>query len=60
MNLPTKIETGSGTEKNRVRVAEGWGGMAWEADMSRREPSHTSWIDNKVLLYSTRNYIHYP
>jgi len=28
-----------------------WGGMAVD------KPSHLEWIDNKVLLYSTGNYI---
>ena len=33
------------------RVGEGWVGM---------QSNITEWINNKVLLYGTRNYIHYP
>ena len=38
----------------------GRGGMDWEFRMSRHKLSHREWINNKVLLYSTRNYIQYP
>ena len=36
------------------------GGMDWEFGVSRCKLLHTEWINNKVLLYSTGNYIQYP
>ena len=36
------------------------GGMDWEFGISRCKLLYTGWINNKVLLYSTGNYIHYP
>ena len=35
-------------------------GKAWESGISRGKLLCIEWIDNKVLLYSTGNYIHYP
>ena len=55
-------------ENNTVVVAKGergaagleWGrGMDWEFAAGRRKLLHLEWI-NKVLLYSTRNYIQSP
>ena len=49
--------------ENRLVVAkkEGvWGGMEWEDGVSRCKLSCLEWINNKVLLYSTENYIQYP
>ena len=34
--------------------------MDWELGISRCKLSHIEWIDNKVLLYGTGNYIQYP
>ena len=34
--------------------------MEWGAGVSRRKLSYTEWINNKVLLSSTENYIQYP
>ena len=31
-----------------------------EEKWTRGKPLHLQWIDNKVLLYSTGNYIQYP
>ena len=42
---------------SRGRV--GWGGMDWEFGVSRCKLLHIKWINNKVLLYSTDNYIQY-
>ena len=41
---------------------ESWGGrgMDWEFGVGRRKLLHLEWIHNKVLLYSTGNYILYP
>ena len=36
------------------------GGMDWEFGISRCKLLSIEWINNKVLLYSTGNYIHYP
>ena len=36
------------------------GGMEWEAGASRCKLLYIEWINNKVLLYSTGNYIQYP
>ena len=36
------------------------GGMAWECGVSRCKLVHIGWINNKVLLYSTGNYIQSP
>ena len=39
---------------------EGGGGMGWEFGISRCKLVYIGWINNKVLLYSTGNYIQYP
>ena len=39
---------------------EGRGGMEWEFGISRCKLLCKKWINNKVLLYSTGNYIQYP
>ena len=36
------------------------GGMEWEFGISRCKLLYIGWINNKVLLYSTGNYIPYP
>ena len=49
--------------EGRLVVAKGeWGGggMDWEFGVSRCKLLHIEWINNKVLLYSTGNYIQYP
>ena len=49
--------------ESRLEVAKGeWGGrgMDWEFGVSRCKLLHLEWINNKVLLYSTGNYIQYP
>ena len=38
----------------------GGGGKDWEFEVSRCKLFYIGWIDKKVLLYSTGNYIHYP
>ena len=43
-----------------VAKGRGWGGMDWEFGISRCKLLYTGWINNKVLLYNTRNYIQYP
>ena len=34
--------------------------MEWEFGISRRKLAYIEWINNKVPLYSTGNYIQYP
>ena len=49
--------------ENRLVIANeegGGGGKAWEFGVSRDKLLHTGWINNKVLLCSTGNYIQYP
>ena len=36
------------------------GGIAWEFGISRCKLLNTGRINNKVLVYSTENYIQYP
>ena len=36
------------------------GGKDWELGVSRCKLLYIGWINNKVLLYSTGNYIQYP
>ena len=44
-----------------VAKGEGAGaGMEWEVGVSRCELLYIEWINNKGLLYSTGNYMHYP
>ena len=38
----------------------GSGGMDWEFGVSRYKLLYIEWINNKVLLYSTGNYVQYP
>ena len=48
--------------ENRLVVAKGkevGGGMKWEIGVSRCKLLYIEWV-NKVLLYSTENYIQYP
>ena len=47
----------------RFVVAKGkmvGGGMEREIGVSRYKLLYVEWINNKVLLYSTENYIQYP
>ena len=63
MNLFMKQKTITDIE-NRVAVAkaEGAGGqIEWTVGVSRcKFYTYIEWISNKVLLYSTENYIQYP
>ena len=48
--------------ENRLVVAK-WegigGGMEWEVGVSRCKLLYVEWINDKVQLYSTENYIQY-
>ena len=39
---------------------EGGGGMEWEFGVRRYKFLYMEWINNKILLYSTRSYTQYP
>ena len=39
---------------------EGGRGMDWDSGVGRCKLLHIEWINNKVLTYSTGNYIQYP
>ena len=41
------------------QVGRGGGGKDWEFGISRCKLLHIGWINNKVLLYSTGNYVQY-
>ena len=45
---------------NRGGREQAVGGMDWEFGISRCKQLYLEWINNKVLLYSTGNYIQYP
>ena len=49
--------------ENRLVVAKGegiGGGVKWEFGISRCKLLYIEWINNKLLLYSTGNYIQNP
>ena len=49
--------------ENRLVVAKGEGAggrMEWEVRVSKCTFLYRAWINNKVLLHSTENYIQYP
>ena len=58
-NEPTyKTETDSQAYKTDFEVAKRewvWGKVEWEFGISRCKLLHIGWINNKALLYSTRN-----
>ena len=47
-------------KKSAEQVGRGRGGKKWESGISRDKLLYIGWIDNKILLYSTGNYIQYP
>ena len=58
-----KPETDSQTQKTDLwlpRGKWGWRSMGSEFGTSRCKLLYIEWINNKVLLYSTGNYIQYP
>ena len=62
MNISTKQKQTQDIE-NRFVVAKregGGGGMDWEFGISRCKLLYLERVNNKVLLYSTGNYIQYP
>ena len=60
MNLSTYKNRLTNVEDRLVAQAEGdEGGKDWEFGVSRYKLLYRAWI-NKVLLYSTGNYVQYP
>ena len=55
-------ETESWTQRTELRLPRGraGGGLDVEGGIRRRKLLYTRWINNKVLLHSTQNYIQYP
>ena len=62
MNISTKQKQTHRHREQTCGCQEGWGGGGkdWEFGISRCKLLYTGWINNKVLLYSTGNYIQYP
>ena len=63
MNLSMKQKQNQGRREQTCGCqggGEGRGGMEWEFGVSRCKLLYIEWINNKVLLYSTGNYIQYP
>ena len=57
-----KAEHGENRERNKKKQQKGkhGGGMDWEFGVSRYTLLPIEWLGNKVFLYTTGNYIHYP
>ena len=60
MNLSTKQKETHRRREQTCSCRGGGGGMDWEFGVSRCKLLHLEWINNKVLLYSTGNYIQSP
>ena len=55
-----ETETDAQTQRTDLWLPRGRGeGMDWEFEVSRYKLLYIGWINNKVLLYSTRNYFKY-
>ena len=52
-------ETNRFTDIENTLVVAKVGGMEWEFGVRRSKLLNIEWINNKVLLYSTGNYIQY-
>ena len=63
MNLPMKQKQNHGYReqtggcRRRGLWGADWERMEWEVGVSRCKLLYIGWINNKVLLYSTENYI---
>ena len=56
-------ETDSQTQGTDLWLPRGTGlgvGVDWESGISRCKLLYVEWIKNKVLLYTTEDYIQYP
>ena len=62
MNLSTKQKQNQG-HREQTGGCQGGGagrGLDWEFGISRGKLLYIEWINSKVLLYRTGNYIQYP
>ena len=60
MNITKRKQTHRCREQTVVAKGEKFeGGMEWEVGISRCKLLYIEWIHNKVLLYSTENYVQY-
>ena len=57
-----KTETDSRTQRTDLCLPRevGWGEMDWEFGISRCKLVYVEWINNKILMDCTGNYIQYP
>ena len=60
MNIPMKQIHRQREQTCSCQESEGGGRKDWELGISRCKLEYLRWINNKVLLYSTRNYIQCP
>ena len=61
MNFSTKQKQTHRHREQTYGCQERWWGKNWEFGISRCKLFlYIEWINNKVLLYSTGNYIQYP
>ena len=61
MNLFTKQKQTHGHREQTCGCQGGDGGrLEWEFGITRCKLLYIEWKNNKVLLYSTGNYSHYP
>ena len=58
--LYDKAETDPQIERRGCGCQGGGGRIDWEFKISRCKRLHVQWVNNKVLLRSTGNYIQYP
>ena len=57
INLPMKQNHAKETKLVISQVERAGGGVEWEVGVSKCKLLYTEWINNKVRLYSTGNYI---
>ena len=43
-----------------TKVESGWRELDWEFGINRCKPVYVEWINRKILLYSTGNYVQFP
>ena len=60
MNLSMKQTQMQRTDLWLPKGSGSGGGMGWEFRISRCKQLYTEWINNKVLLYGTGNWVQYP
>ena len=60
--LGEKNKTDSQIQRTDLWLPRGWGWERndWEFGVSRCQPLYIGWINHKILLYSTGNYIQHP